>query len=281
MPAIRFRPIGRQLPARLLGVLIGLLMITGLDNKAVAQTAQYNLIIQPFLSPAQTRESFQPLADYLARVTNAEIKLVVSQNFVAYWEQMKRGDKFDIVLDAPYFTDYRIQNMDYEVLAKVKGTISLALVTHEDTFVLDPEELVGKTVAVLPSPSLPGIRLNEFFQNPVRQPYLRAANDSNHAIEMVLSKKAVATIVPTPIVEQYPSLNTVLYTDPLPHTAVSVSPSVPQPVRDAIKRALVDAEKTDVGQRMLRAINVPSGFEPATPQVYDGMAALLEGVWGY
>jgi len=55
---------------------------------------------------------------------------------------------------------------------------------------------------------------------------------------------------------------------------------VPEAVREALRRALVEADRTADGRAMLKAINFPR-FEPADRKVYDGYAKLLEGVWGY
>jgi ABC-type phosphate/phosphonate transport system substrate-binding protein len=146
--------------------------------------------------------------------------------------------------------------------------------------VLDPDELIGKTVATIGSPSLGAVRLEEMYPNPLRQPVIMETNNSTEAIERVINKKADAAIVPTPLVGRYPSLVTVTTTTQVPHIAISASNRVDQQTQQKISDALVNASKTAEGQAMLEAINFP-GFEKANAKTYTGYASLLEGVWGY
>jgi len=239
---------------------------------APSRAESYTFVVQPILPPAQTRKAFQPLADYLSQATGQEIRLVTAVNFLAYWARMKRGE-YDLVLDAAHFTDWRVKNMGYVVLAKIPDTVSYSLVTDESTLVLEPSELVGKRLATIGSPSLGAVRLAQMFPNPLRQPVAIEVDNSRQAIEAVLKGRAVAAIVPSPLVGAFP-LNVVTTTEPVPHIAFSASPEVPP------GEALVTAERTPAGQAMLKAINFPR-FEPADAQLYDGYARLLEGVWGY
>lgn len=244
-----------------------------------ASADEYNFVVQPILPPQQTRKAFQPLADYLSKATGQKIKLITALNFLTYWETMKKGEKYDLILDAAHFTDYRIKRMDYTVLAKIPDTVSYTLVTNEETLVIEPDELIGKTVATTGSPSMGAVRLMQMFPNPLRQPVALEVNNSMDAIQLVLKGKAVGAIVPSPLVGNFP-LNTVVTTEPTPHIALSAAPTVPKEVQDAIRKALLEADKTGAGKAMLQAINFPR-FEPATAERYDGYAKHLQGVWGY
>ena len=119
-----------------------------------AQAATYTFVVQPILPPAQTKKAFLPLTKYLSKQTGHEIKLVTSINFLSYWETMRKGNKYDIILDAAHLTDYRVQRMGYKVLAKRADVVSYTLVTGENADILDAEELIGKSVATIGSPSL-------------------------------------------------------------------------------------------------------------------------------
>ena len=96
----------------------------------------------------------------------------------------------------------------------------------------------------------------------------------------MLEGKAQAAIVPTPMVGGFPDLITIITTEQVPHTAISSAPNVPADVRAAVRKALIEADKTPEGQAMLAKINFPA-FEATNAKVYEGFAGLLEGVWGY
>ncbi len=245
---------------------------------AIADT--YNFIVQPVLPQKRTLEIYQPLADYLSEKTGDQINLVAAGNFLVYWETMKKNNEYDIILDAAHFTDFRVQKLGYQVIAKLPDTVSYALVTGEDLLIIEPTELVGKKVATMASPSLGAIRLESMFPNLMRQPVIVETSDSMDAINKLKAGEVAGAIVPTPIVGQFPSLNTVITSEVAPHMGVSVSKKVKAETVAKLKQALVDATKTPEGQKMLGKINFP-GFVPADNTTYAGRSKLLEGVWGY
>ena len=245
-----------------------------------SQAASYNLIVQPILDPQRTITFYQPLVEYLSQATGDDIKIIAAVNFPAYWETMKKGEAYDIVMDAAHFTDFRAARLGYKVLAKVPDTVSYSLVTNEEELILDPEELIGRNVATMSSPGLGGIRLNELFPNPLRQPIIIETPNSLKAVEKVKNGEVAAAIIPTPLLNTLEGLNTIVTTDPVPHVGFSVGPRVSKKARDAIKKALVSADKTEKGKAMLDAIKFPR-FVEADEKIYAGSADLLDGVWGY
>ena len=62
--------------------------------------------------------------------------------------------------------------------------------------------------------------------------------------------------------------------------ALSASTEVPTEIVEKIRTALLTAETTPEGQKMLAAINLTK-FEAADNATYDGYSELLEGVFGY
>ncbi len=263
-------------PAAVLRGLIAMLLCA----VSVASTAaELHLGIQPILPAAQMRAAYQPLADYLGAATGSRVVIDPASNFLTYWENMRRG-KYDLVLDAAHFTDFRIKRLGYTVLAKLPDTVSYALVTGEDVLLFDAQEMIGKTLATVPSPSLGGVRLSQLYPNPLRQPVIVETSNFEDALEKVRQGKAVGALVPTRLVSGRVDLNTVLTTEPVPHMGMSAAKDVAPALRTALRQALLSARDTPAGQRMLQAVRL-EGFEPATAATYNGYAKLLDGVWGY
>jgi ABC-type phosphate/phosphonate transport system substrate-binding protein len=237
------------------------------------------LAVQPIMPESQTLQAYQPLADYLQRITGEPVRLVTSPNFLVYWELMKR-DKWDMVLDAAHFTDYRNDKTGYTVLAKLPDTVSYTLAAYPDLMILEVDELIGKRIATLPSPGLGAVRLQEIFPNPMRQPQLIQAEDADDAAKKVLSGKADAAMIPTRMLSLYPSLVPVVTTQPVPAPAISVSPAISPEIRAKIRQAMVGAIDTTQGKAMLKAVNLPA-FEAADNRLYAGQEILLMNTWGY
>lgn len=262
---------------RLIAFLLGLFIIS---FSPVSTADEYTFVVQPILSPEKTIEAFTPLTAYLSKATGHTIRLVTARNFLGYWETMKKKGRYDFILDAAHLTDYRQQRMGYQILAKRPDVVSYTLVTSDTADIIEPEELIGKPVATIGSPSLGMVRVDKLFPNPLRQPTIVEVNNSTESIQKVLDGKAVGAIVPTPLVGRYPQLVTIVTTEQVPHTAISAAPTVPDAVKLAVRDALINANKTEAGKKMLEAIQF-SGFEPTNNETYNGYASLLKDVWGY
>jgi len=241
---------------------------------------KYNLSVQPVLPAKQIEINYQPLAKYLSEKTGHEFVITPYRDFLSYWIKMKRGKDMHFILDAAHFTDFRNQRSGYQTLAKFPNTVSFTVVTSEDNFVFEMEELISKRIATMPSPSLGAVRLNEMFPNPVRLPFYVQVSNSIDAVNKVLDGSVDAAIIPSPLVGNFDNLNSVTSTEPVPHMALSASPEVPEAVRQAVKKVLLEAPRTAAGKQMLSEMNIEE-FQDADQQMYAGYADLLDGVFGY
>ncbi len=255
-------------------------LIVVLVCSASVYAADYNLAVQPVMTEADIRTVYQPLADYLSQVTGQKFHILTHRNFLTYWVRMKKGKGFDFVLDAAHFTDYRVQKKHYQVLAKLPDTVSFSVITGRDNFVFDMEELISKRIATMPSPGLGAIRLNEYFPNPIRLPFYIQVDNSTEAGKMLVNGEVDAAIIPTPLVNNFEGVNTVLSTEPVPHMALSASPDVPKEVVDQVQKALLNAENSPEGRKMLETIRIER-FDKASNEDYADYGKLLEGVFGY
>ena len=257
-----------------------IIAITTLGFLTNAYAEKYFISVQPVLPPNQIQMNYQPLAEYLSETTGHQFEIRAYRNFLTYWIKMKKAKEMDFVLDAAHFTDYRIQKMDYRPLVKLPDTVSMTVITGEDEFVFEMEELISKKIATMASPGMGSVRLNQMFPNPVRQPFYIESTDSVDAVNRVLDGKVAAAIIPSPLVQNYSNVNTVITTEPVPHMAMSASPGVPAEVSDKVRDALIDASKTAKGKAMLEALNIER-FDATDAQTYAGYGELLEDMFGY
>ena len=242
------------------------------------------LAIQPVLNEAKTRAVFKPLAKYIENATGIKCVIRTSPNFFAYWDTTRKGKDYNLVFDAAHFTDYRIQKFGYQVLAKLPDTVSYSLVVRDDLPIIDPLELVGRSIVTLGVPSVGAARLNAMFPNPARQPITVEAASTEEGMKMLLDKKVFAAIMPTPIIARHMAegagIQLVTTTEPIPHMAISAATSVDSNIREKIRRALLTANVNNNGIEMLKRIGFER-FEPATADIYKGYSATLKEYWGY
>ena len=68
---------------------IMLALILGYGAPAYAET--YSIIVQPILPSTETAKAYAPLVNYLSKQTGHKFELKTLPNFLAYWQDMKKG----------------------------------------------------------------------------------------------------------------------------------------------------------------------------------------------
>lgn len=269
---------------RLGKIFAGALVLSFWNVSAIAANGGCTLGVQPILSEQQTKKAFQPLADYLGKVASKTCVVRTSPNFLAYWDGVRKGGVYDLVLDAAHFTDYRAQKQGWEILAKIPDTVSYSLIVSDQTAVIDAGELISKRIATLGVPSIGAARLNALFPNPSRQPITVEVESAEAGIALLRAGKVDAAILPTPVVSQQMAqgggISVVLTTEPIPHIALSASPQLPAATRERLRQALLAADKTPEGREMLKAIGFEK-FDPASSAIYAGQSKTLKDYWGF
>ena len=255
----------------------GLVFLFACSTPAVCK--ELTLLIQPILDAKRTVTLYTPLANYIGKQTGYKVKIIATDNFLAYWNLM-RQTKYDLILDAAHFTDFRVTKYNYEILVKIKDTVTYSLISNEEDVFFDEDELIAKKVATVTSPSLGGIRLQQLYFNPARLPDIVDTPTFNVALEKLKRREVVAAMVPTPLINGDLTVNTVLVTEPTPHMALSASPAMSPKIKKRIKKILLDAKSIPGGEVMRQSMNI-SGFEKVHHSTYAGYARLLSGVWGY
>ncbi|MGM0594880.1 MAG: phosphate/phosphite/phosphonate ABC transporter substrate-binding protein [Pseudomonadota bacterium] len=253
------------------------LIIFGLAASATAR--EYTIAIHPVLPEAETRQRYQPLVQYLSQTTDERFRIVTNSNFLTHWQTTKRGE-YDLIIDGPQFTGYRLEKLDYTIVVKFPNVVSYTLVTGEDEFIMEANELIGKRIATTPSPALGALRLQQLFPNPLRQPLILETDNSDAAAQRVLEGEAHAAIIPAPMVGTYSGLITVRNTAQVPAPAISASPDVESDTVEKLRNALLNAHKSEAGRTALEAINI-EGFESSDGSEYRPHAELLKGMWQY
>jgi phosphonate transport system substrate-binding protein len=249
-----------------------------------AATDQLVLGISPLLSESETGAQFQPLCEYLAQATRLPCRIVTQPNFLSYWETMRRGQTYNLILDDAHFTDYRAQKMSYSVLAKFPYTVTYSLAIPRTRKLEDPARLVGRRIATLGIPSMGAALLNGLFPRPSKQPIPVEVDNADEALALLRDGKVEAAILPTPLVRQEilrgTPLRVLLSTAPIPHLALSAAPDIDAGLRQTLRDALLTAHKLPAGQAMLAQLGIER-FDAASATVYKGQGRILQQYWGY
>jgi len=239
----------------------------------------------PTQSPEMTRQLYQPLVDYLSKETNREIVLKPAKNFLEYSHAMQKGE-YDIIFDGPHFVGWRIAKHKHKVVAKLPGSIRLAVVSRDDARIADYKGLAGKKVCAFSSPNLLSLAFMELYPRPGSQPILVKVNSFKGAMECVHNGDGVASVMREKYWEvlsfkQKQGLQLIYTTNKaFPHRAFSVGDRVDDKTRKAIVKALISEGVIASGDGILQRFRSKK-FTAAQSSEYVGLEALLKPVWGY
>jgi len=75
-----------------LGIALGAMFQT-------ATAATLDFAIQPILGEVETRRAFQPLADFIAKVTGDKVVIHTARDFPEYWVNQKKNNPYEIMMD--------------------------------------------------------------------------------------------------------------------------------------------------------------------------------------
>lgn len=247
---------------------------------ATASAELYRLGIAPVMSQEETTQRYDNLLAYLARQTGQQFELVTSKNFMGYWQDMRKPDAFDFMLDGAHLAAYRVERRNNRFVARVDGVVSYSLVGRGEDLIIEPEELLTRRIGVLPSPNMSAIAVGKLFHNPSKQPKLVSMNNAEEALNAVRDKKVDAAMVPTSFVARYQDASVILTTEQTPGMTLTATAQVPQAIVDKVRAALLQADKEPDGRKALEQLQF-SRFINVVPGDYQGLGALLEDLWGY
>ncbi|MFY2764769.1 phosphate/phosphite/phosphonate ABC transporter substrate-binding protein [Arenimonas sp. MALMAid1274] len=246
-----------------------------------AMGAEYTLAVEPNYPPAQAREVYKPLLDYLSSSTGHKFVLKTATNYHVYWRDLRSGSKTDFAFEEAHFTDFRADRLGFVPLVRVAETTRYSLVADPSIAEGGTTGLIGYRVVSMPSPSMGYLLLGELYRNPIAQPeILSLAATWRDGIDMAFNQETEAAMVPNYIATLYPNLSVVSESREFPGRALSAGGTVPADVRKAVSDAMLKLHQDDALYEVLVELGA-SQFVTATAAEYAGSERLLRGVFGY
>jgi len=238
----------------------------------------------PRESITQADTIYDPIANFLTRVTGQKVTYRYVDNWLSYQSDIQNG-AYDIVFDGPAFIGWRMAKYGWTPLVKLPGNLRfVVIVAKNNKVVKNLEDLEGYPLCGFAPPNLATLTIQFEFTNPARQPRLIAVRTFAKAYQGVVSGKCVAAIMQSKL---YRHINAkrhaarvIFRSQPLPNQAFSAGPRVPAAMRAQIIAALLSIQGNAATSK-LRAEFKSGQFVPATAQEYEGLGKLLKNVWGF
>jgi ABC-type phosphate/phosphonate transport system substrate-binding protein len=228
---------------------------------------------------AKETENYQPLTDFLTKVTGRTVIYQHADNWLSYSRDMTQG-KLDIVFDGPHFNGWRMENLNHTPLVKLpEDFIFVVIVKADNKSVQDIKQLAGRRICAHAPPNLGTLTMLKQFDNPARQPVIATVKGWDKSYASLMAGQCVATVVPIKNLEKMDkgkNLARIVYKSPaMPNQAISAGPRISREIQDKIKQALL-TEEGKAATAKLRSAYAGKDFVPATRAEYVGLSAYIK-----
>ncbi len=253
-------------------------------NRDLTARNEWIFSAPPRGTAAEERALYEPIVEFLSRVTGHKIVYKNSDNWLSYSKDMTFGN-FDLVFDGPHFNGWREDRLQHTPLVKLPDEFVFVVVTrNDDAQIKELKNLAGRRVCAHAPPNLGTLTLLSQFGNPVRQPSLIETHGWEAGYKGMMEGKCVATVLPIKNFKKYDGdkkLARVLYQHrALPNQAISAGPAIPAAMQVKIANALLSDEGKKITQKLMDAY-AAKGFVAATREEYAGLGGLLKDTLYY
>lgn len=238
--------------------------------------------------PRETLEegvrNYQPLVDYLSKVTGKRVVYRYPRTYGLYRTEMVNG-VYDIVFDGAHFNGFRVQKLNHNILVKFP--------TENRTFIIfvrkgekvgSVSELAGQTVCSQPPPNVSALVLLAQFNDPSRLPLIVPVKGRDAIYHGVNAEHCTGGILPAPdlkLLDQNGAVKILFESSAMPDQAFSAGPRVTREDQAKIAAALIAPEAAGPTAKIRAKFKGGERFVPAKNDEYVAFAALLRNQWGF
>lgn len=232
---------------------------------------------------AEEEALYQPVVQYLSRVTGKQVVYKHATNWLVYSRDMALG-QYDLVFDGPHFNGWRQSRLQHTPIVKLPDDFVFVVVSRkDDARIKELKQLAGRTVCAHAPPNLGTLTLLSRFDNPSRQPQIVETQGWKGAYDGLMEGKCAATVLPIKNLKKFDTANRtqVLYQHrALPNQAISAGPQIPADMQRKIAAALISPEGEAITRKLLD-VYAAKGFVPAQAEEYAGLGDLLKDTLYY
>lgn len=246
-------------------------------------TAQYILGAPPRGSDSEQRKVYDPIARYLSQAIGKPVVFKPAGSWGVYQGMMTQG-YYDLVIDGPQFTGWRIQHLHYTVLARVGGHLTMGVIVREHSAAQKLSDLDGDTACVSAPPWLGALVLQSLF-SAARQPYIVEVNGLHNIYRALIARQCKMAVLPMQFVQAQPNwaalVRAVYQYTSVPNIAMSAGPRISAADQAKIRQAVFAPQAAGPFRMFATTYMHGKPWRPATDQQYVMYGLLLQDQFGF
>lgn len=250
---------------------------------AAVPSGPYLLGAAPRESTALGRKIYDPLAAYLSKVLGRRVVYRPAGSWGVYQGLMQQSH-YDLVIDGPQFTGWRIKKRGYTALVRISGPLRFALIVRRHSPMRTLDDLAGASACDPPPPGLVTLMLQSLF-SPVTPPHIVPTHGPAQAFRYLLARRCAMSVVPMTLLKKLDpdGVRTRVIVEPaaLPNFALSSGPRLSAAQREAVRAAMLSPAALGPLAQFRRHYMPHGHFVASGNARYLPEASLLDGLWGY
>lgn len=254
------------------------LVITSLYTQA--SLADYIFTAPPREPLGKGKKVYKPISDYLTKVTGERFVYEHPENWSEYSTKM-HAEKYDLLFDGPHFVDWRINNINHNVLLKLPQLFRWQLITRkDDTTITSIKDMIGKNVCAPGSPNFGMLSMFSHFPDPDKQPKHVKIKGWINVYEAVVSGKCDTGVLPKTNLAVYDKNSEhtkIIHTHlPYPNQGFTAGKRISPELRETIRAALLSPEGQDALTNLRKRYGAGAIMIRADDEEYDGVRFVLQ-----
>ncbi len=240
--------------------------------------------ILPFVSAEQIVIRFSPLANYLAKNLEVDVRIETAPNFVEFARRTHEDQRYDILFTAPHFYPQANSKAGYQLIASVDSpSMRAVIVVPKQSDIQNINDLTGKRLATVHPMGLATLLVRKHLQANGIDPdtdltmIATPAHDASLLSTYHGVTDASALMLPPYTAASKPvreSMRIIAKTDSTPQIPISVSPKINKNCADKIAELMLNMNTKKEGQEILKH-NQFTGFRQAQAEEYERVRDLL------
>jgi len=269
----------------ILAMLFVLPLLSGTASGAgpVPSTTPYILGVPPRGTDSAQRKVYDPIARYLSQVLGKPVVFKPAGSWGVYQGLMTQG-YYDLDIDGPQFTGWRVQHMHYTVLTRVGGHLTMAVIVRTHSTAQKLSDLAGETACASAPPWLGTLVLQSLF-GAARQPYIVEVNGLPRIYHALLARKCTMAVLPMQFLRAQPDaasrVRLVYQYTSMPNVALSAGPRISTADREKIIQAVLAPQSDGPFRMFANTYMHGKPWLPATDQQYALYGLLLQNQFGF
>lgn len=252
--------------------------------------AQADLILSA--APREDRaggiKTYGPLAERLSAVLGEKVVYEHPESWAEYSGKIRK-DHYDILLDGPHLTSWRMKHIEHQPVARLPGHLAFKFAVRKDNRdFTDLKSLRLAKICAFTTPNLTAVVLLDRYRNELVAPtVVHIKGNMGDIYKALINGKCDAAVLRDQFYdkkltkEQKAKLKIIYTSRKFPNQGVSASRRIDAKKREQIAKVLLDGDPS-IKPIIDRFSKKSKHFVASHPSEYDGARHLLEGVvWGW